>query len=457
MNKNVVIAVLLTMTLLLPGCGGDKNSAAVTPSPILITALTYTPVTVIPQFRPSTDILAVAPGMANYWDIDQDFSIFNGGDYQFLSFLALTVGATGFPFDQLQSELTYSSPLMGASDGAMAVSVSSDMTSWYPVITGTYSAFLYPTGNSILQQTVVLSAATGTVTLSYSLDGGSWAGNIPGGPDTFRIVVRNSTGAVLRELDSFTDNFAFGSYTADLTAYRGQTIALTFEHQGQFDPIVIDDVSMLDSNGHEFIKDGGFESGGLASWTTNTAANLVQNLTSGSRTLEGLDVTRSFYTVPNKLWGRWVDVFSNPTGSDIATTISYFNQLGSEGYGIIYTNPSTTMAITSWDGGLGGRDIGFVFGLATSMTFTSDDGLGNWNGSSLIPTTYDITVPAGGEVAIVNFIIMSGTDTGLAATDTTARATEVDAAAAAIASNFWTDPQYRNGMTQAQINAISNF
>jgi len=459
-----VLAVMLMLLAMLSGCSDKKTAApaAAAPVTILTTALTYSPVNVIPQFIPSSDG-AVAPGMANFWDILPDLSLADGGDDQFDMILGLTVGTTDFPMDQVYSELTFTGPLMGAAEGAMVVSVSSDTTSWYSAITGTYSAFIYPTGNSILQQTVVLTSATGTVTLNYSIDGASYGGStdwgsyITGAPDTFRIVVRNSAGTELEEIYSLSDSSDSGDYTADLTAYRGQVIAIAFEHQGQQEPIVIDNVSVTDSAATEFVTNGDFETGVLAPWISNTAANLAQNMTSGTRTLESLDVTRSFYTVPNKLWGRWVDVFSNPTGSDIAITISYYNELGNDTYGIIYTNPSTTMAVTSWDGNAWDRDIAFVYGNATTIDFTSDDGLGNGNGSDLIPTTYDITVPAGGTVAIVNFIVMGGTDTGQTALDDTATADEVDAVAAAIVADFWTDAQYTAGMTQAQKDAVSNF
>jgi hypothetical protein len=67
-------------------------------------------------------------------------------------------------------------------------------------------------------------------------------------------------------------------------------------------------------------------------------------------------------------------------------------------------------------------------------------------------------VPAGGSVAIVNFIIMSGTDTGLTAAGNPAvRATDIDNTAAAIVANFWTDTQYRTGMTPQQEAVIKNF
>jgi hypothetical protein len=88
-------------------------------------------------------------------------------------------------------------------------------------------------------------------------------------------------------------------------------------------------------------------------------------------------------------------------------------------------------------------------------------------GNPFITVTYNISVPAGGSIAIVNFVLMDGTDTGrsgilgstpyLPANGSTWQATEIDAAAKDILTNFWNDTQYRTGMTQAQINAVHNF
>ena len=106
-------------------------------------------------------------------------------------------------------------------------------------------------------------------------------------------------------------------------------------------------------------------------------------------------------------------------------------------------------AISTWDGDNRDRDIGMVFGTAATVDFTSDDGLGNENGSELVVFTHHIAVPAGGRATLLSFVVLTGTDTADIAAGITARATQVDAAALDIASNFRSNVLYQRGMTQS--------
>jgi len=54
-------------------------------------------------------------------------------------------------------------------------------------------------------------------------------------------------------------------------------------------------------------------------------------------------------------------------------------------------------------------------------------------------------------------VVLTGTDTGLTATDVTARATQVDTQTADIANNFRTNFAYQRGLTQAQLDTLKNF
>jgi hypothetical protein len=103
------------------------------------------------------------------------------------------------------------------------------------------------------------------------------------------------------------------------------------------------------------------------------------------------------------------------------------------------------------------RDVGMAFGSASTVDFGSASSLSSADGKDVVTVTYDITVPAGGRVAIVNFILMNGKTTGQTATDTTAKVADIDSEAFRIVTRFWADALYRNGMTQEQMDAIYNF
>jgi hypothetical protein len=290
-----------------------------------------------------------------------------------------------------------------------------------------------------------------------------------GMPAYLRVVVRNPVTMALLETLNTQSSSTSGSFNADLSAYAGQTVSISFEISSNgYGPNLIDDVSLTDGAATQYIANGTFETGDLTGWTTNDPAEL-QNMTSGQESMSGLTVSRSFYTVPNKVWGRWVDVFKNETAAPITTTVEYQANLGSDDSGILYLTPGTDgKSLTGWDGDTqedppdatsssNDRDFAFVFGNVDSVDFTSATAIGADDGDDNITHRYTITVAPGQSVAIVNFILMNGIDTGATATDASARATAIDAAAKAIVVNFWRDGQYRSGMTQEQIDAIINF
>jgi hypothetical protein len=280
-------------------------------------------------------------------------------------------------------------------------------------------------------------------------------------------VIRSvADGSLLATLENVTIDDA-NSYNISMDAYIGQSVIVSFESSSHTESArLIDDVSLTDSNSTQYITNGDFETGNLTGWITNEPDEL-QNMTSDSEILAGLTVTRSFYTVPDKLWGRWVDVFTNETAAAITTTIAYSHNLGSDSYGILYLTPGTDgQALTGWDASADSgydpdsssndRDFAFVFGDVNEVVFTSATGLDAGDGSDDITHNYSITVEPGETVAIVNFVVMNGIDTNMTATDETALATEIDTEVTNILTNFWTDNQYRTGMTQAQIDAIIN-
>ena len=340
-------------------------------------------------------------------------------------------------------------------------------------MTGTYSAYLNATSFSQLAQGIVLSSTTGSIIASWKdqvniCDGSSNPYYISGLAPTYRVVAREANGSehVLYSVSGAVTSATGIVRSADITALAGKTITLAFEQKSAHDSYrecfsILDDVSVKDSiTLHEYVQNGTFELGNLTSWTMNTPAE-SHNVTTGTRPVAGLNVTRSFYAAPNKLWGRWVDVIANPSVSTaITATVQYQSSLGSLGCGIIYSSPATTpRAVTSWDGAAFDRDIGWVFGSKATVSFTSDSTYDCLAGSPFIDVAFPVTIAAGAKIAIVNFIIMDGTDTGALSTtvDITAKATEIDSEIAKIMTDFWTDNQYRNGMTQDQISVIHNF
>ena len=405
---------------------------------------------------------SMAPGQANVWDLDQDFDISDGSNDQFDGGLHLAVDVDGvlasLPLDQTYAELTALGPEMGASDGVKAVSFTSD-PQFFSNNTGRY-AFLHPGAEVRLQQTLNLGSAVGPgISLVWS--GVPSQGNVNGqfsDPTQFgQVVVRDTAGALLATLFRGDINGPSGTWgSSSLAAFAGQTVVLSFEQRVAFTGSVIDNVSVTDAASTEFVVNGDFEAEG-SGWTVS-ATKVSQNVRSGVRTLNGLEVQRSFYTQPNLLWARWTDVFHNPSAAPIVAVVSYDTDLGSDGSGIIYPTPGATQkALSTWDGSRRDRDIGFAFGTADVVEYRSDTAPGAEAGSQDVRFKFNLSVPAGGTVTLMNFVVMTGTDTGLTATDITARATQADTQTADIANNFRTNFAYQRGLTQAQLDTLKNF
>jgi hypothetical protein len=422
-----------------------------------------------------SDTYEYFPGQPNTWDISADFSLSDGGDDQFDGVMDLSVAGTKFS-DQSYSDLTFYTPTVNSEQGILVAAVVEGVLQNYnnsgpvPAIEGTYSAYLNDVYDGRISQTIDLSVATSPVNLSWSWDTNVDGGSFSMGDEYVRVVIRNpADGTVLDTLQTESGSDQ-NTYVYNLDAYIGETIVVSFEIRSSGDgPNLIDDVSLTDVT-LEYIDNGDFETGDLTGWSVNDPDEL-QNFTSANEDIAGLTVARSFYTVPDKLWGRWVDTFTNNTAVAITTTIKYDANLGSDSSGILYLTPGTDgRSLTGWDGeaqeipfdatsSSNDRDFAFVFGDVDTVDFTTATALddGNSDGSDSISHTYSVTIDPGQTYAIVNFIVLNGVDTGETAVDVTARATAVDAEALNIVDNFWDDGQFRSGMTQEQIDAIINF
>lgn len=421
------------------------------------------------QFVPNEDDDdAYFPGATNHWELQSDFGLSDGSNDQFDGAVQLYVGTLAtrpatwesiydetwdleeFPWDQEHSELTYYEPTLGAA--ALPLAAVADETETYlGVLEGTYSAHIAPTGDSRLQQAVDLAGATGAVTLSWVDSVNAYTYYFDEGA-TYRVVLRSPTTGEILET-ALSTNSSSGPHELDLTAYAGQRVVLSFEFRSAvWGYALVDSISIQDEGAAEFVANGDFETGDLAGWTTATAG-LSQNVVSGARTVNGLEVTRGFYTAPGSLWARYVDVFENPGAAAVTADVVYYTNLGSDGAGILYPTPGADdRAITTWDGMGYDRDIALVIGTGQAF-YQSNPNVGTWSGGSdSVFVLHTITVPSGGKVAIVQFVLLNGIDTGSLETtvDATARAVEMDAAAAAVANGVGEDPAFLDWMTADQ-------
>lgn len=415
----------------------------------------------VPSEDPDGDLFF--PTSANVWDISTGFALMDGADDQFDTALALFVGPTGsvddpgFPWDQVYEELTFSTPVAGDAQGLAAVAVGEG--GW--AHSGTATAFLSGTNGTTLAQALDLGQATAPITLSFVGGGHSEAEDfyLDMASPSIRVVLRDAAGALLETL---IDGEFQGEQTFDLSEYAG-TAALILSVEVVGGPFVgawIDDVS-VQSGETEYVQNGDFESGDLTGWVHGAVAT-SHNVTSGVRAVGDLQVTRSFHTLPGRKWARWVDVFENTAQADVTTNVTYSTDLGSDGAGVIFASEDHT-SLAGWDSVGDDRDVGLVFAgtgsaVTPTVSFESTPTLGAYDGNDEVTVVYPITVPAGGRVAIVSFVVMNGVSTGsIAGVTLEAHPADVEAVNAAIVAGWGTDPVYQDGMTPEQRAAVVNF
>ena len=106
---------------------------------------------------------------------------------------------------------------------------------------------------------------------------------------------------------------------------------------------------------------------------------------------------------------------------------------------------------------LSDRDVGLVFGQIDDLEFQSDFYVGSGDGDEDIYHSYDLSVAPGETVTIVQFVIMTGTQTGESASSILDTADEVDDWAKRIVDGWGTDPTLQDGMTAEQIANVWNW
>ncbi|CAN5616217.1 hypothetical protein BH11PSE7_BH11PSE7_18820 [soil metagenome] len=499
------IAALMASVALLAGCGGGDSTpvgftapppgapavapapapAPVAPPTVQLAAASAVPgLTFFYQVGPNDDPrggYSVPGASPNVWDLNADMSMEDGGHDQLDGALSLSIksmsgviaNSGSFPSDQTYSELKYLTPEYTGATGTAGALFNSAKVKEAPLANTTTIAWLTPSQDSRMQQTVTVpSVGAGTLTWdtisnTASANGSDGSGSIfTGDSYFFRVVLRNSAGAVVGTLyDEQSGSVVSGTLgVADMTPYAGQTLALSFEARsyyhgeeyGYYGP-GIDNVSLL-HGATQVITNGTFEAGGTG-WATNQPV-ASQNVASGTRTVADLTTQRSVYVPPAEKWGRWTDSFTNPTATTITATVTFHTNLGSDGSGIIYSTPGTAgRAVTTWDGSMSDRDVAIVYGNnAAPQAFSTDDGLGNHHGNDNLDWDYTITVAPGATVTIVQFIVLPSNATGQTPGVTiSTKATVADAVALDIMTNFRNDVKYRHGMTQQQIDTLFNF
>ncbi len=466
LRRGVVIATSIA-ALALVACSGESNPGSTPTGPSLGVQSGLTGTTAFPQRVAASDGgTEIAPGQANMWDLGVDFSLQTGGSGQFDGALALGVtttesGTTTTRFfsagqNQTHAELAYFGPEFGEGDGVTTTT------------TDAGSAVLTPTRYSSLYQRVDLRSSSGDVWLSYDIEPGNFQATFADEPQFFQIVLRDSN-----SVDIDTAYFADATQViGDANRFQVPTSAaksIVFVHFEQrrraSDATRIDNVSIMDDS-REFVQNGDFADG-LNGWITNGNLEVVRNVTSGTRTLGNLAVTRSFFAPPSALWARYVDVLTNNTATDIPATVSYDTTPGAGRFAVVYNTPGTLgSAISGWDGSASdrGRDFGLIFGDASDVDYDPSDSADatlDGDGAGSIVHSYDVVVSAGSSVAIMNFVLQNGASTGAgAAGNASAQASAIDAEAVRIFSGLpatRTINEFTSGMTQAQLDAVANF
>ncbi len=411
------------------------------------------------------------PGQANSWVLDRSFSLATGFGLQYVNALLLYTGTPTSPTshgslsvdllanafhaflgNQAASEVVFLTPAFGVADGIETAAASDAVGVWLPPpISGTTSAYLSGTSDSRLSRTLALAAGE-TYTFSWTHEAILLAGSLAGAPAaSYQVVLRDpATGAVLGT-PLFSSSTDVARAPASVTRSNLPTsVVLSFELRSAASGYVqLDDVALATSSGPVALANGDFEAG-LTGWQPNSGDE-SQNVRSGARIVGApgstLSVTRTFYAPPAASWGRMLDVFENTGTGDVTTTAIYVTTLGPVA-GVLpcaaLTQPGAAVA---WDCAATVRDVGVVFGSGTA--YFAD-------GDPFVFVAHDLTVPPGGKVALVHFVVQLGEAAG----GTTSLPVDVPRGtadeAAAILAGFRTLEPYRADLEPGVIGLVTN-
>jgi hypothetical protein len=421
----------------------------------------------------------VFPGQANTWVVDADFSLAQGWGGQFSHALQLRTGDAGasptqaslatlwatptlaaFPNDQNVSEVTFLSPRFTTADGVRTAAVSDGVTMGVPPLDGTRSAYLNGTSDSRLARTLTFDPGL-VYTISWSHDAllaSRWTGGLlgadaaPFGPQ-YQVVLRDPANQLAQIGDPlFVSTFDVKgtesvSISGDLVraAAPSGVAVLSFELRAEPPSYVeIDLVAVVNDAGPVALTNPDFESG-LDPWVANGGAE-SQNVRSGPRTVDALQVTRTVYAAPSEPWARVVDVFENPSLVTTVSTSAVYSTLlaGVEPFAMTTTVGGSR--VVAWDGSQVARDVGFVFGNGAAYVSTVDP---------QIFVVHDLVVAPGAKVALVHFVVQLGEFAG----GPTAADVPVntDAVCVQIANGFPASDVYWQDLEPGVMQVLQNF
>ncbi|MEZ6137701.1 MAG: pre-peptidase C-terminal domain-containing protein [Pirellulaceae bacterium] len=164
------------------------------------------------------------------------------------------------------------------------------------------------------------------------------------------------------------------------------------------------------NNGSSDAFDGGFRLSGFGSFNTGVTEQDGREVAIGPSTISGLNATRKIYVPTDENFARFLDSFTNTSGTTINATIGYSTNLGSDSGTIALATSSGDTVLTnddSWivtdDGSSGGGDpavahivsgAGF---LPTSFARSGDN----------VSWTQNISVAPGATVSLLYFGIQN--------------------------------------------------